>query len=450
MSILTISQAIANVQKAGFSGDSVIATMVSIQICESRLNTHPKDNINSNGSRDRGLNQINNIANPDVPDSVAYDGFRSTQAAYTIYQRWGNTFNAWSTYKDGCYKQYMSTVQDVLASSPAKAIQAVSGTDTTIPEWCKPLMNLSLADAESKLNHYPTSSEGWYEGGVDWTPPPGTPITALLGGIVIGAGYFCKDPANYFATDYRTCGGSTIGYGVVTIRSKNPYPNLVSGQYVDIYYQHIIIDSSIRLSNSGGSGQKVNVGQQIGVSNPSFNLEIGLNIGKEWGGIWGTSSSGPHVDPIPFLYTLISGGVPSSTSTNSAVVTVSGMLDNVHETLNNVPGFLGICEALDLAEQFKPMRAPTKQGDSNFAQNVFNQITGISDLKELAAMQQTITLPSDTLQALLIFIVENTRAALIRGLLILLGTIICIALIINLIKPEETAQKAVSLIGGLI
>ncbi len=66
MSILTISQAIANVQKAGFSGDSVIATMVSIQICESRLNTHPKDNINSNGSRDRGLNQINNIANPDV------------------------------------------------------------------------------------------------------------------------------------------------------------------------------------------------------------------------------------------------------------------------------------------------------------------------------------------------------------------------------------------------
>ncbi len=447
MSILTISQAIKNAQASGFAGDSV-NMIVAIQMSESGLNTKPKDNINSDGSRDRGLNQINSYWHSEVTDKCAYDASCSTIAAYKISKQ-GTDFTPWSTYRTSSY--YTNLSQTTLLNGTIPSPIAVSQV-MTIPEWCKPLVSMSQAQAESTLNHFPTSSEGWYEGGVDFTPTiPGTPVTSLLDGVVVGAGYFCKNPANYFATDYRTCGGSTIGYGVVTIRSTNPFPNLVSGKQIDIYYQHMIIDSSIRLSNTGGSGQKVKAGQKIGVSNPSFNLEIGVNIGKEWGGIWGTSSPGPHVDPIPILFAIINDTSPrtDNSSLTTAIDAVSA-IDTIHETLNNVPGFLGICEALDIAEQFTPFKLPATTNNPNPVGTVFNDITGLSSLKELKTFSDVITLPSETIQAALVFLVDNTRASVFRGTLILLGLVICVALIINLINPEETAKTATKIIGGMV
>lgn len=74
-----------------------IGTGICITTHESGRQTHPKDNINSNGSRDRGLWQINDKAHPDVPDSVAYNPALATAAARRISNDWTD-FSPWTTY----------------------------------------------------------------------------------------------------------------------------------------------------------------------------------------------------------------------------------------------------------------------------------------------------------------------------------------------------------------
>lgn len=366
MAVLSQAQVSAYAQQAGFRGNA-LNIAVAIARAESGYNatiTH----LNSDGTTDYGLWQINSVHSQYSPTLLLSSPLYNAQAAYAI-SGGGVNFTDWTTYKSGEYKQYLTSSSNI--PLPSSGTPPVS---IGIPEWCKPFMAQPVQWWEQHSNHYPTSSEGWAEGGVDWTPTtPGTPITALLSGTIIGAGYFCKNPSNFFAQSPQTCGGSVTGYGVVTIRSVNPYPNIVSGSLIDIYYQHIIIDPSVTLSNKGGVGQQVAAGQVIGKSNPSFNIEVGVNIGSSWGGIWGTNSPGPHVDPIPFLYTLISRGVPTSGSNISGGLLSFGISlpqlpsgfgyqdtlqyyqalgNSVHQTLITHPGFYGIALAVDEAEQF--------------------------------------------------------------------------------------------------
>lgn len=94
----------------------------------------------------------------------------------------------------------------------------------------------------------------------------------------------------------------------------------------------------------------------------------------------------------------------------------------VHDTLNSVPGFVGIVEALDQIEQFQPMTI----GDiSLFGQDRWSHVT-TSDL----------IIPAGNIQALLTFIIANTAAAFIRGILIFIGIVCLVALAHNVLHSH--------------
>lgn len=452
MSTLSISQTLQLASQAGFTGKS-LQTMVSICICESGLRT---DAIGPVG--EVGIGQIYLVVHPTVSRTCAFDPLCNLRACYTISSG-GTNFNPWTTFRNGCYLGHMSEVGAQMAT-----VTGVTGAakPQAIPHWCQPFMAQSQAWWEANGHHYP---KDWNaaEGGVDWNPSPlNDTITALLPGVIVGSGYFCK-PGHFCNLTWQECNGIQ-GYGVVTIRSANPYPDLVPGSQIDIYYQHIKIDSSIGLTCAGKRGQAVNAGQVIGTGNGVYNIEVGVNVGTEWGQIWGGTSPGPHVDPIPFLYRLLSNGVPTGGGLPVAVpaggmaAMYSGLMDTITTTssqakdfINNVPGFLGICESLDIVEQFIPFTLPGQalQDISTASQpgtyNLYGWDTGIPNIPALnAKAQATIQLPSDAMQAVLVFVVTNMTAFLIRSMFVVAGLILFYALMINLgieiLDVKDTAQ----------
>lgn len=63
---------------------------------------------NSDGSIDRGICQINDKAQRNLYSSISqlYNIDFNIEVAAEIYHDWGN-FNAWTTYKDKAYLQYL-------------------------------------------------------------------------------------------------------------------------------------------------------------------------------------------------------------------------------------------------------------------------------------------------------------------------------------------------------
>lgn len=61
--------------------------------------------LNSNGTRDHGLWQINDIhiQSGEITLEDTLDCFKSTDFAYRLYARRNNTFGAWSAYNNGSY-----------------------------------------------------------------------------------------------------------------------------------------------------------------------------------------------------------------------------------------------------------------------------------------------------------------------------------------------------------
>lgn len=443
---------------AGFRGNS-LTMAIAIALAESGGNT-TATNHNSNGSTDYGLWQINSSHTQYNATLLLANPQYNANAAWALSSQ-GSNWRPWCTaYSDAAcgsiggtflgsgspYQKYIAVAQQVVNGGVGSiSIATVAGQATqakpAIPQWCQPFMQHPIAWWEQNSNHFPTSSEGSAEGGVDWTPQPNNlPITALLPGVVVGAGYFCK-PGQFCNATWQQCGGIQ-GYGVVTILSNNPYPNLVPGAQIQIYYQHIKIDGSIHTPRCDGSfGESVAAGQVIGSANGSYNVEVGVNIGSEWGGIWGPKSPGPHVDPIPFLWTLIAAGVPTggvATSLGGGVLpnlTYSKLTSQVHQTLINTPGFYGIALAVDEAEQFP--------GFVDLTTPTTISVPGVSTPDLPVIGSQTIV-PGATLsvpdfigiaRSIGATISDNFMPFAIRSGLILIGMVLLLLLIIKAVEP---------------
>lgn len=97
--------ALAAIQQAGFTGTSATIA-AAIAMAESGLQANAT-HLNTDGSIDRGLFQINNRAHPEVSDSCAFNLQCAAQAAFKI-SNGGTDFSQWSTYTGGQYKQYLS------------------------------------------------------------------------------------------------------------------------------------------------------------------------------------------------------------------------------------------------------------------------------------------------------------------------------------------------------
>lgn len=99
---------------AGFRGNPLV-TAVAVAMAESSCNpsavgTNGPTAGCPNGSRDRGLWQINHCYHPDVSDTCAFDAQCNANAAYRISSG-GSNWQPWSTYNNGAYRNYLSAAQ---------------------------------------------------------------------------------------------------------------------------------------------------------------------------------------------------------------------------------------------------------------------------------------------------------------------------------------------------
>lgn len=196
-------------------------------------------------------------------------------------------------------------------------------------------------------------------------------------------------------------------------------------------------------------GQKVNVGTFIGYPGQNVCLAFGLTNASPWGAGYFGRVADPRLDPRPFINNARAGKYNTGTGSGfggifqnlgytggGQVYTTVAM--RAHETLNNIPGFEGMVEALDIVEQFQPFSLP------NDPNGIFSEIPGLGGIID------TMTLPADAIQALLVFITANAMAALFRAMIIFFGIAILLALIKNAINQatiDVTGQSPGQLIG---
>jgi hypothetical protein len=145
--------------------------------------------------------------------------------------------------------------------------------------------------------------------------------------------------------------------------------------------------------------------------------------------------------------------------------------NTAHELLNNVPGFVGICEALHIMEQFQPLNLPVAAststsvtGDSTLDSALAGAATGVIDTLAPGSLQilgidltgknianeyskiiTPITLPAQSIQALIIFNVTNLGAFTFRAILVLIGLVILIALVINVTSENVDIDQIAGL-----
>lgn len=79
--------------------------LIAVAVCIAEGNGYERAlNVNTNGSRDRGIWQINDYAHPTVSDEAAFSPVRATLVARGIYMARGSSFRAWAAYTNGAWK----------------------------------------------------------------------------------------------------------------------------------------------------------------------------------------------------------------------------------------------------------------------------------------------------------------------------------------------------------
>ena len=109
--------------KAGFSFNKTVSTalgeepqiVVALSVAMAESSCNPSaTNINTNGSEDRGLWQINNAAWPNVSDSCAFQAQCNADAAWNISDH-GSDWGPWATFNSGAWESYLSTAKSALS-----------------------------------------------------------------------------------------------------------------------------------------------------------------------------------------------------------------------------------------------------------------------------------------------------------------------------------------------
>jgi hypothetical protein len=104
-------------QSAGFRGGYLVIA-VAVALAESRcvpsaVGTNGPTAGCANGSRDRGLWQINDCYHPNVSDACAFDAQCNANAAFAISSG-GTNWQPWSTYKNGAYASWVDEAQNAV------------------------------------------------------------------------------------------------------------------------------------------------------------------------------------------------------------------------------------------------------------------------------------------------------------------------------------------------
>jgi hypothetical protein len=157
----------------------------------------------------------------------------------------------------------------------------------------------------------------------------------------------------------------------------------------------------------------------------SFNAAYKISSNGTNFSAWSTYTSGAYTSYLASGPTSGFNAPPTTVTTSglsaAAVLPFKTTDVAIQNAINNVPGFAGVIEALDVAEQFQPLTV--------------NDSSGISYTTSVITGVPPITLPADAMQAWLVFIAVNTRAALIRSFLIFVGLVILIAVVQHIMSP---------------
>ena len=285
--------------------------------------------------------------------------------------------------------------------------------------------------------------------------PADYPVTALLPGVVT-------------ALD----SGNVAWGAVVTIRLDTP----INAIATHTAYLHLA-------STTVSVGQHVNSGDLIGYNGyqnaagtQKVPLGFALYNGDHYGfgASWGQYLGSAALNPVPLLDAAANGqlsGVISGTlayapqgsgTTIGSVIstTIETVSGQAHDIINTVPGFLGICEALDIVEQFVPFTLTTsgQQALNTATQNndiqIFGWDTGIINPFGVAqSATAAVQLPADTLQAVFVFLTTNAMAFIVRSLFVLVGLVLFLALMGNIFDAlfnTQTAQNAITDVSDFV
>lgn len=88
---------------AGWIDADKLLIAVSVAIAEGNGYTRAT-HVNSDGSVDRGIWQINSKAHPTMSEADCFDPVKATAYARKLYEGRNNTFTAWAAYTNGAYR----------------------------------------------------------------------------------------------------------------------------------------------------------------------------------------------------------------------------------------------------------------------------------------------------------------------------------------------------------
>lgn len=98
--------------KAGFRDDDLV-TAVAVSLAESGGNPGINNaGMNSNGTVDYGLWQINSVHGPDLGE--IYDPYVNAEWAFKVFTGRNRTWAPWSAYNNGAYARHMTTARNVV------------------------------------------------------------------------------------------------------------------------------------------------------------------------------------------------------------------------------------------------------------------------------------------------------------------------------------------------
>jgi hypothetical protein len=186
---------------AGYQGKA-LTWAVAVALAESGGNPVAV-NVNSNGSRDRGLWQINNKYHPEVSDAAAFDPASAAKAAYTISKA-GTSWSPWAAFNNGAAGNQLGRASLATGGLSGGAIGA-------------PVSAPSSSDA---LNSLP----GWLKGAVSLIIPGGlhsiTDIGAMAHAVglavttLLKMGAWIADPHNWLRVMEVNAGAIALLVGI--------------------------------------------------------------------------------------------------------------------------------------------------------------------------------------------------------------------------------------------
>lgn len=197
---------------AGWRGQSDLSIALAVARAESALRSDA-DNLNSNGSWDYGLWQVNSVHKPEDMElsewrRIQFDPRLNAQWAYRVWSDQG--WDAWVTYKKGLHNKYMGWANNIVRRFLSNAKSIPKGT--TLKSETVPSNRRSGGGSSNKGSSkgflfplvvasqygvvWPPSEGGsyhnWrgtrYHEGVDIPARTGTPALAAVSGTVVHAG----------------------------------------------------------------------------------------------------------------------------------------------------------------------------------------------------------------------------------------------------------------------